>query len=207
MKPFVKLVVPEPVEILLFIAMALGLLLLQSAKRFWDFYVHGIGIGSVAFDASGGLDTIVRSWYLRMEQHLDPRFADFAVWIMVGCVVFTIITYISSAVRNADEEVHVLRNYRVSKNRVREFDVFIARVALRLTGIMMLLIWATVFLGEINPTFTQLFFYSIVTLGAKFSWLWLAVSVVAMTLSIYMFAIILRIVALRPRVFGESVEE
>ena len=204
MKPFLKLVAPEKAEVIVFLSVSLALLILENIQKFW---VLVGGKDANTLSDTGDFATQIGNWYLNnIETRIDPRFIDFLVWMLIGCVVFAIFEYIVVQVRSTDEELTLLHDTRSKKSRASEFRAYIARLALRIAGVIGFLLWAALFIGSLNKALANLFFVNAASLGEISSWLWLFVSVVAMAVTLYIFAIFTRIIALRPRVFGTGEE-
>jgi hypothetical protein len=77
---------------------------------------------------------------------------------------------------------------------------------MRAVGIFGMIVWFVLFIQAINPALTKSFFVSATNLSDASSWLWLVLAILGMALSLYMFAVLARIIVLRPRVFGTSEE-
>lgn len=203
MRPFLKLVIPEKAESVLFISLSLVLLVLQNIKLLW---LSLGGNDAASLSTTSDLSEVVSSHYLTFEANLDPRIADFIVWMLVGSIVFALFSYLMAVLKSTSDEVELVHYYRSPKGRAHEVNVFISKFAMRAVGVFGLLVWTVLFLKSINPTFTKLFFTSVTTLNDPASWLWLGLSIVVMAIALYVFAICARIIVLRPRVFGSGEE-
>jgi hypothetical protein len=203
MKPLLKLIVPEKAEIVVFISISLLLLLIQNIKRFWVFF-DGTSIDTLT--QTGGLDTQISNFFTNLEARIDPRIADFLVWVLVGSVVFALFSYVVAALKSASDEAELVHYYKSPKGRAHEINAFITKVAVRLAGIIGIVIWLVIFLKNINPSLTKLFFTSATNLSDPASWLWIVLSIVMFAGSLYVFAILVRVIALKPRIFGSSEE-
>lgn len=200
MKPFKSLILPEKPEIVAYISVAFALLFAQSVRRFW---VYIGGASAPAVSNTKGLDTLLSDWYLKFEGSIDPRYADFFIWMLVGCVVFALFNYTAAAIKSASDEADMLRYYHSPKGRLQEANAFITKMALRIAGVMGMTLWAVIFLKQINPTLTKLFFTSVTTPTDPISWLWIVLTIIGFATCLYVFTILARIIALKPRVFGE----
>lgn len=203
MKPFLKLIIPEKAELILFISLGLILLVVQDAQILW--LALG-GSDAVSIDTGNNLGAHISYRYHIFEDTLDPRIADFVVWMLIGSIMFTIVSYVIAAAKSASDEAELVHYYRSPKGRSHELNAFFSKIAMRAVGVFGFIVWLVVFIQAINPALTKSFFVSATNLGDASSWLWLVVSVVAMAMALYVFAIFARIVALRPRVFGTSEE-
>ncbi|MFO0882241.1 MAG: hypothetical protein U0491_02215 [Candidatus Saccharimonadales bacterium] len=204
MKPFLKLIAPEKAEVVVFLSVSLALLIIENIQKFW--LLLG-GKDANTLSDTGDFATQFGNWYLNnIEAKIDPRFIDFLVWMLIGCVVFALFEYIVVQVRSTDEEISLLHDTRSQKSRASEFRTYIARLAVRIAGIIGFLLWFALFTGTLNKGLANLFFVNASTLNQISSWLWVVLSVIAMAVTLYVFAIFARIIALRPRVFGEGEE-
>lgn len=203
MKPFLKLIIPEKAELFLYASIALGVLLLENVRRFWLFFG---GTEADSLSASGGIEMQLSNWFTNAEARLDPRIADFLVWMLIGCIVFALFEYIVASIRTTDEEVELLQNTKSMRGKTQEFRTFMAKLATRIAGVIGLLFWVVIFLRAINPALSKLFFVNATSITDPISWLWIVLSVVGMALSLYIFVVAARVIMLRPRILGESEE-
>lgn len=203
MKPFVKLIVPEKAEIFLYVSIGLGVLLLENVRRFWLYFG---GREADTLSETGGIEMQLSNWFTNAEARLDPRIADFLVWMLIGCIVFALFEYIVASIRTTDEEVTLLQNTKSARSKTQEFRTFMAKLATRIAGVIGLLFWTVIFLRGVNPSLSKLFFVNATSITDPISWLWIALSVVAMAASLYAFVIAVRVIMLRPRILGESEE-
>jgi cytoskeletal protein RodZ len=126
--------------------------------------------------------------------------------MLIGSILFTIFSYIIAAAKSASDEAELVHYYRSPKGRSHELNAFFSKVAMRAVGIFGMIVWFVLFIQAINPALTKSFFVSATNLSDASSWLWLVLAILGMALSLYMFAVLARIIVLRPRVFGTSEE-
>jgi hypothetical protein len=193
------LILPAKSEILLYSATALFLLIAQNISRYWS-YFSGVKFEEVknASSASGQL----QYWILNSEAQIDPRIADFLVWMLLGMVAISLVLFIQSNIRNANDERTLLEHMRSPKTKTHELEVFSLKIATRVAAFIGLLVYVRIFLGSINPALTSLFFTSSLSLNDVASWLWLVVSTALFALALYVFAVFGRVLFLKSRVFG-----
>lgn len=203
MKPFLRLITPDVAEAVAYASIGLALLLVQNIQRFWV-YLDG-NVVSVASD-SGGIDTGISEWLLHLESQIDPRIVDFMAWVLVGSVVYIVISYMIAGLKSASDEVGVIHYYRSPKGRVHELNAFLAKLSVRIAAVIGLVGWFFVFLQYINPIFSKLFFTAVLTPLDPVSWLWFVLTVGLYAASLYAFSVFARLIMLRPRVFGEIEE-
>ena len=198
MKDLLKLVIPEKIEIIVFLMAALGLLIVENVKRFWVF-ADGQSLSSL--QAAGGYDTQISDWFINLQARIDPHFADFIVWVLIGSVLFVGLSYVVAAIKSVRNEAELVSYYKSPQGRVHEINVFLTKLAIRVIGVFGLIVWSSIFLKHINPAISKLFFSSIITIRDPASWLWVGLSVIALTVALYVFAIFARLIALKTRVF------
>lgn len=198
LKEIKTLILPAKSEFLLYGALSLFLLVMQNVSRYWS-YFSGVKFEEVknASSASGQLQL----WILDAEAKLDPRIADFFVWMLLGMVAISVVLFIQSNVRNANDERTLLEHMRNPKTKTHELEVFSLKIATRVAAFIGVIVYLRIFLGSINPSLTSLFFVSSLTLNEAASWLWLAVSIALFALALYVFAIFGRVLFLKTRVF------
>lgn len=199
LKEIKTLLLPAKSEYLLYSAVAVFLLIAQNIGRYWS-YFSGVSFEEVKNASSiGGR---IEFWILDAEAKIDPRIADFFVWMLLGMVAISLVLFVQSNFRNANDERDLLEHMRNPKNMAHELEIFSLKIATQLAAFIGLLIYLRIFLGSINPSLTTLFFTSSLSLNEPSSWLWLVVSVVAFALSLYVIAIIARVMLLKTRVFN-----
>lgn len=194
-----NLLLPSKSELVLYPALAIFLLVAQNISRYWS-YFSGVSFEQVKNASS--LGSRLEFWLLNSEAKIDPRIADFFVWMLLGMVVISVILFAQSNLRNANDERELLEHMRNPQSRTHELEVFSLKVATRVAAFIALLIYVRIFLGSINASMTSLFFTSSLSLNEVSSWLWLVLSVVLFSVSLYVFVILTRVMFLRVRVLG-----
>jgi hypothetical protein len=198
-KEIKTLILPTKSELLLYGAAALFLLVAQNISRYWS-YFSGVKFEEVknANTASGQ----VQYWILNTEAKIDPRIADFFVWMLLGMIAISLVLFVQSNLRNANDERTLLEHMRNTKTKTHELEVFFLKVATRVAAAIGLLIYLRIFLGSINPSLMSLFFTSSLSLNEIASWLWLVVSIALFAAALYVFAILGRTMFLKTRVIN-----
>lgn len=194
-----NLLLPSKSELLLYPALAIFLLVAQNIGRYWS-YFSGVSFEQVKNASS--LGSRIEFWLLDGEAKIDPRIADFFVWMLLGMVVISVILFVQSNLRNANDERELLEHMRNPQSRTHELEVFSLKVATRVAAFIALLIYLRVFLGSINAALTSLFFTSSLSLNEPSSWFWLLASALLYSIAIYVFVLLTRIMFLRVRVLG-----
>ena len=190
---------PSKSELILYPALAVFLLVAQNVGRYWS-YFSGVSFEQVKNASS--LGSRLEFWLLDNEAKIDPRIADFFVWMLLGMVVISVILFVQSNVRNANDERELLEHMKNPKSRTHELEVFSLKIATRVAAAIALLIYARIFLGALNAGLTGPFFTSSLSLDEISSWLWLIVSIVLFSLALYVFVVLTRVMFLRVRVLG-----
>jgi hypothetical protein len=203
MKKFYKLVIPEKVEIILFLSIALGLLLLQNIKRFW-LLLQGDAV--VVVENVKSIDNAASSSLTSAMNKISPRLVDFLLWALIGCVVFVIISIVIAFIKSMDSEAEFLHYYQSPSGRIHEINSFLTKLGVRLIGFIGLFIWFLYFVNVVNTTLCGWFFTAIGSLGEPSSWLWLFLSIVLMAACLFLFVIFARLIALKPRITGTASE-
>lgn len=199
MKEFYKLIIPEKVEIVLFLSVSACFLLIQNVKRFW-LLLQGDAI--IVAKKTDSIDSSISNFITNNLNDISPRLVDFLLWALIGCVVFIVISFIIALIKNLDEEAELLHYYRSPKGRIHEINSFLVKYVIRLTGLISFVIWLLYFVDIASPTISRWFFAAAVSLNELSSWLWLLFSIVLLAACLYVFAILARLVVLKPRVFG-----
>ncbi|HUD03309.1 MAG TPA: hypothetical protein VMR51_00760 [Patescibacteria group bacterium] len=202
MKQYYKLLVPSWIEIILFTALGLFVLIALNAKRFW-LLASGNTLNWV--NNIEGTDNLFSRFIKNNLDKINPHVIDFFVWIIIGCVVFVLVSVMIATIKSADDEVELIHYYQNPSSRIHEINAFLTKIAVRIVGIFGLIFWTIVFIKSINISLTRHFFVSVTTLKSPSSWLWLVMSVILYTICIYSFALLFRVIMLKPRIF--SVEQ
>jgi hypothetical protein len=203
MKQLYRLAIPESIEFVFFLIVSVVLLLSENIKRFW---VLLGGDTIIIAKQKGSIDNTFKETLTNLINNINPKIVDFLVWILIGCVVFVIISVIIAFIKSLENEAELLSYYRSPKSRAQEINSFLTKLAVRFIGILGIILWFIYFIKVINPAINRWFFTSLTSLKSPSSWFWLAISIVLFTFCIYLFAVLFRIIALRPRIFAKQSE-
>ena len=198
MQSLKRLFLPEKAEAITAVSISIFLLCALNAKRFW--LILG---GDTVADASGqsSWDSILSNVMVSLDKYISPNFLDLVVWLIVGCLGFIVISAIIAAINTAESEANILHYYANPKGQRHEIIAFITKVLIRLVGLVGGLFWVIVFLKNVTPFCVKLFFTSITSIADYQSWLWAVLTVLIMAGSLYAFAILGRLIALKARIF------
>ncbi|MCK9641684.1 MAG: hypothetical protein M0R39_17410 [Prolixibacteraceae bacterium] len=198
-----KLVIPEPLETLLFFIFGALVLGLENAKNFFDLLRGDL----VVFVAKSSDQTgAVSHWLSNTFDRVNPKIIDFTVWLLVGCMVFIVASVLIALIKSTDDEVDLLHYYKSPSGRRHEVIAFLTKIVVRLAGLFGFVLCLSLFIKVLNPWLVGLVLTSVTSIKEPVSWLWLIISLVLMPVCLYIFAICLRIVMLKPRVFGQDEE-
>jgi hypothetical protein len=198
MKEFLRLILPEPAEVILFVAMGVILMLVQNVKRYIGM-LDGENPDVVA--QIGGIDQFFQNIVANTEAKIDPRVADMVIWMLIGALSFMLFSVIVASIKSYQNEHTLIEYYKSASGRHHEIIAYVSHVAVRVVGITGYLIWLVVFIKDINPLLTKQFFVATTSLTDPLSWLWVVLSVVLMAAALYLFAIFARLAVLKERVF------
>ena len=198
-----RLILPEPVEIAVLLILSTALLLVENIKRFW-LVLHGDT--AIFIKQPNSTDGSIDNYIAGIQQYISPRLVDFLLWASIGCFVFVAASLLIAFLKNLGKETELLYYYRSPSGRAHELNIFLTKIVVRVIGIISLLLWFGYFTRIANLYLVKLLFTSITSLKEPVSWLWLVVSIVLFTICIYFFAILIRLIALRPRIFGAESE-
>ena len=199
LKELKTLLLPTKSEYFLYVAVSVFLLFVQNVARFWS-YFSGVSFEEVK--NANSIGSRIEFWILDTEAKIDPRIADFTVWLLIGMVAISLVLFIQSNLRNANDERDLLEHMRNPNTKAHELEVFSLKIATQVAAFIGLVIYIRIFLGSINPPLTTLFFVSSLSLNQPSSWLWLLMSIAVFGLSLYVIAILARVMLLRARIFN-----
>jgi|GEM_PF-954292 len=198
-----KLIIPERLEALLYLLFAPTILSLQSYKSIKLFLDNATN--TVAAD-SGDLQIKISIWTTDLLNKIDPRWIDFLVWLLVGCIVFMIASVIIASIKTTEDETRLLQYYRSPKGKRHEINAFVTKATVRMAGAIGAFLWLIVFLTYINKTLVNFFFNTLVNIKEPASWLWMPIIIMMFAAAIYVFTIMLRLVFLKIRIFSNQEE-
>ena len=198
LKEIRTLLLPTKSELFLYPAIALLLLTFQNISRYWS-YFSGVKFEDVK--NASNLGSQIEYWVLDNESKIDPRIADFIVWVLLGMAVISVILFIVNNVRKAKEEQDLLHYVQNPLTKRHELEAFSLKIAIRITAVISFLVYLRIFFGSINVALCSLFFVSSLSLNNLTSLLWLVACIVLFALAAYAFTIFARIITLKSRVF------
>lgn len=203
MKEFYKLVIPEPYESIFIMLLSVVLLLLENIKRFWLLLQ---GDTAVIARQTNAVDYTIVDTLGSVLDNISPKLVDFTLWALIGCIVFVIFSFIVAFLKNINSEAELLQYYKNPVNKAQEWFVFLTKAAVRASGVLGIIIWFFYFLNVLNPKINNMFFTSVASFNSPVYWMWLVISIVLFAFCIYVFVILARLIALKPRIFGEQSE-
>jgi hypothetical protein len=200
MKEFIKLIVPEPLEIIFFSIIAIILLVLQNIGLYIKL-IDGQNPDVVA--NFGGVEQYFDELISRIESYVDPTIADMVLWMLIGAISFVAISFITAAIKSYQDEHALIEYYRSPNGRQHEIISYISKIALRVIGVLGFVVWTLIFFKQINPALTSSFFAATITPTNLYSWAWFFVCIICMALALYVFALFIRLAVLKERVFEQ----
>jgi hypothetical protein len=204
MNPIIKLIIPERSEIILYSSFSLFLLLVQNVKRFQlIFKGETVAIANKTEPTANFFKSLLED----VEQKINPRIIDFLLWIIIGSILFFLISLMVAVIKSAHDEIEVLHYYKNPKNKAHEIHILLTKLAIRLISLIGLIIWMSIFLKTVNPNLVNQFFALVIDLKDPLSWVWLPLTVAAYSICLYLFAILLRLIALKQRIIWDKPEE
>jgi hypothetical protein len=196
-----RLIIPEKAEAVFFVVLGLITMIVLNIQRLL-LLMGDVSVTEVknAF----AFDTRIANALVGFESGLDPRFVDIAVWMLVGLATFIGISFFIGWWHSFRQEVSVVEYYRHPKSfhAGHEVNAFLARGAVRAFGVIGLILWLFLFFADIVSGLSVLFIGALTNISEPSSWLWLVLCPVFCAVGLYVFAILLRMITLRSRVFG-----
>lgn len=201
MQPLIKLIKPTVSEAILFLTVGASLLFVSNYKRFWDFLSNGVSINDVT-DQTENIALGLQNSLLNVEAHIDPRFADFTVWMIIGAVSIMTVLFLQHLLEDTTEEIEYTHKIRNESYKVREWTSYLSKATLRLAGVFLLIFILRIYLGAVFSELSDAFFISLAKPASIMSWVTIAITIVFSAIGLYAMAICLRLITLRIRVFG-----
>lgn len=199
MREIIKLIVPSRVEALFYVFLSLVFYVLQLIKPIKLSLDNAAGVTSFGAEE---YQNQISMWVNSLLAQISPRVIDFAAWLLIGSLTFMAMSVVVASIKSTNEDIRLLQYYKAPSSKRHEINVLLTKLALRTTGVMGLLFWLFLFWGGLNTTLTGLFFASLLYIGHFQSWVWLPLCVFLYALSLYLFAIFIRMVVLKVRLFG-----
>lgn len=125
----------------------------------------------------------------------------FAFWMMIGLFVYATITTFGQSVVETEEELHSIAYVHARKQLIKRNIVL--HVAVRLGCLVITLLYTWLFWRLLMPFCILSSRVGLSSLSNVFGWIYLALGITVMVMSLHAFVIMGRLVALRPRIFGE----
>jgi hypothetical protein len=201
MSPLVKLIKPTTSEVILFISLGVSLLFLSNIQRFWDFLSNGVSIQDVT-NQTENIATGLQTSLLQIEAKIDPRFADFTVWLIIGAISISIVLYLQHLLEDTTQEIAYTQNIANDSYKVREWTSYVSKAALRLAGFFLLILLVRIYVGSVFSELSDAFFISLANPASVMSWVTIGSAILFTALGLYAMAICVRLLTLRIRVFG-----
>lgn len=199
MSPIKKLIKPDTTEIILYLGIGFGMLVVNNIQKFWSYLSSGADIEQVITYSDAAFE--VQQKLLDLEAGIDPRLADFTVWMIIGVLSISTVFIAQKVLGDSSEEIRrasMLRKTHYKKIVTQETAY---RLALRIAGILLFLIWFRLFFGSIFSRLSDLFLDASLNLFSL-QVIYLPFTVIFAGLGIYVFAICARLIALKIRVFN-----
>lgn len=145
-------------------------------------------------------DTISLLTHTVLSNTLLNKVLFFAFWMMIGLFVYITVITFSQTVSQAGEEVHSLHYIHAHKQLIERN--LLVRLALRLGGILAAIIYIWIFLSLLLPFSIFASRIGLAELNRVVGWLYILLSWLVLTLSLHIAVIIVRLISLKPRLFG-----
>jgi len=201
MKDVIKLLALDKIEVVLYLLSGFVMLIAIDLKLFWDYLAGANQVDSV--NAGIKLFNPITERLLSFEASIDPRFVDFFVWTLIGIVVIGIILFIEAIASSANSEkelVAYINNPATKKDELRSYAI---KASLRIGAGLAIIVFLRLYLLSILPALAGAFFASATNIASIGSVILLVLSPILNGLSLYIFAILTRLLFLRPRVWGQ----
>jgi len=124
----------------------------------------------------------------------------FGFWVMVGLLVYALITTFGQSIAETEEEIKSLNYIHARKTQIEQ-ELFL-RLALRLGGLLAAFIYGWIFIRLIFPFCVYASRVGLANLSHLSGWLYLALSFVILLPALHGIVIVLRLIVLRPRLYG-----
>jgi hypothetical protein len=203
MRLFYRLIIPEPIEAIVLVIISISIMLIENIKRFW-MMLQGDSV--IIVNQSSNTENLLSDYVRGLQQFVSPKLVDFLLWALIGCFVFVVISLIIAFFKTLDKETELLHYYRSPIGKAHELNSFLTKLAIRVIGVLSMVLYFGYFTRAVNPYLVKLFFDSITSLKDPVSWLWLFISIALFTASLYIFVLLIRLIALKPRIFGTESE-
>lgn len=201
MKDILKLLALDKIEVVLYLLAGFVMLVAIDLKLFWGYLAGAYQVDSV--NAGIRLFNPITERLLKFEASIDPRFVDFIVWTLIGIVVIGIILFIEAIVSSASSEKDLVTYISDPTTKKDELRSYAIKASLRVGAGLVILLFIRLYLLSILPALAGAFFASATNIASLGSVILLILSPILNGLSLYIFAILSRLLFLRPRVWGQ----
>lgn len=199
MRPIIKLLKPDYSEIALYSSIGFALLVVGNIQRLWDYTTGGLD-AELAFSYTSVAGRLQEK-LLTFEAGIDPRFADFTAWLVVGLLAVVLISVGQKFIELGGEDIKTTKKLKNTKFHKTQKQESITRWLLRFAGIILLIIWTRLFFGFAYLEISEIFFNAAVDILDVYSLIAIIYTIFLTGFGLYVFAICARLIALRIRIF------
>lgn len=126
----------------------------------------------------------------------------FAFWMMIGLFVYVTIATLSHSVAETEESLESM-HYVHARKKIIQQNILL-RWSVRIGGVLAGLIYSWVFFSFLLPFSILASRVALGSLSTIIGWLYLILASIVLVMGLHIFVILIRIISLRPRVFGNS---
>lgn len=198
MKHLIHLVIPQKSEAIFWVVIGFSLLVAQNVGRLIDWLSNSSGIRAVAFEGNywSGLDNFVH-----------PRFIDFIIWIIVGLIVYLLLSIFIAIAKTINEDFGIIHYYNNPQSKQHAIIAVCTKYAIRLLGLACIVLWVTLLINVINPYLVDVFYDSIFFIASKYYALFILIfSITIYSIYLYLSAIFVRLIFLKIRLLSSQEE-
>lgn len=124
----------------------------------------------------------------------------FGFWIMIGLLVYALLSTVGQTIAETEQELKSLRYIHARRAQIEQ-DILL-RLALRFTGLLAAFIYGWIFIRFILPFCIFASRVGLGNLSQPSGWFYLVLSPVVLLVALHIIVIILRLIVLRPRLYG-----
>lgn len=125
----------------------------------------------------------------------------FAFWMLVGFMVYALLSSLSQTINETEQKLKSLRYVHASQAQIKR-DI-VLRLSLRAIGLISGIVYFWVFIRLILPFCIFATQIGLGNLSSVSGWLYLLLGYAVLLMALHAFVIILRLIVLRPRVYGD----
>jgi len=203
MRQFFRLLLPEKAELLVYFSLGLLLLLLQNVRRIWTVLN---GKTAVINTHILGTNNILVIHFKNFENGISPEVVSFAVWLLIGCIVYIFISFIIAILKSTEDEAELVHYYKFPNGKNHEINAFLTKVAVRIAGVICLILWISLFLKTINPYVNRTLYFAFNSTKEIHELVKIPLVFILYVVCLYLFAVITRLIFLKIRIFGQESE-